>query len=86
MSEAARSGKASDVEPPKLHLGEQGARALLAPLRADLAVLERRTARHVTRLKLRPEDQERMATALQAVRQASATIETLWASTEREQP
>lgn len=74
------------MEPPKLHLGEQAARALLAPLRADLMVLERRTARHVARLKLRPDDQERLATALQAVRQASAAIETLWAATESEQP
>jgi hypothetical protein len=74
------------VEPPKLHLGEQNARALLALLRADLAMLERRTARHATRLKLRSDAQEGMATALQAVRQARATVETLWAATEREQP
>jgi hypothetical protein len=84
MAEAARSGNTPAVDLPKLHVGEQDARALLAPLRADLAALERRTARHLTRLKLRPEDQERLTIALQTVRQASAAIETLWASAERE--
>ncbi len=68
------------VPEPKLHLGEQDARALLAPLRADLAALERRTARHATRLKLRPEDQRRLEAAHQAVQQALATVTALWES------
>lgn len=72
------------MEPPKLHLGEQDVRALLAPLRADLEALERRTARHLTRLKLRPDDQKRLATALQAVRQAGASVEALRAAGEGE--
>lgn len=66
------------MELPKLHLGEQYARALLAPLRADLAALERRTARQATRLKLRPQDQTRMDGALRAVRDAYAAIDRLW--------
>jgi NADP-dependent 3-hydroxy acid dehydrogenase YdfG len=66
------------VELPKLHLGEQYARALLAPLRADLAALERRTARQASRLKLRPEDQARMEAALRTVRHAYGEIDRLW--------
>jgi hypothetical protein len=77
--------KGGRVPEPKLHLGEQDARALLAPLRADLAALERRTARHATRLKLRPDDQQRMEAALQAMQHALATVTALWESSRREE-
>jgi len=73
------------VPEPKLHLGEQDDRALLAPLRADLAALERRTARHATRLKLRPADQRRLEAALQAVQQALVTVTALWESSRGEE-
>jgi hypothetical protein len=62
---------------PKLHLGQQYARALLAPLHADLAALEQRTARQARRLRLAEEDQRRMEAALQAVQAARAAVEQL---------
>lgn len=63
---------------PKLHLGEQHARGLLAPLRNELQVLERRTARHAGRARLASDDQARLNAALIAVQGAKAAIERLW--------
>ncbi|GEM_PF-3103428 len=63
---------------PKLHLGEQHARGLLAPLRNELQAIERRTARHAGRARLAPEDQARLDAALKAVQDAQAAIEQLW--------
>ncbi len=66
------------VELSKLHLGEQSARGLLAPLRAELEALERRTARQATRLKLSADDQTKLETALRAVTTAREQVGTLW--------
>ncbi len=63
---------------PPLHLGTQHARSLLNQLRTDIAGVERRTARHASRLRLSPDDQERMASALEAVRAAQRTVERLF--------
>ncbi len=73
------------MDAPKLHLGEQDGRALLAPLRADLEALERRTSRHVTRLKLRPADQVRLEAALEAIQQAHRAVNALWEAAVRGQ-
>ena len=73
----------SAVEQAKLHLVQQSARALLAPLRADLADLERRTARHAMRLHLRPDDQARLDAAVQALQRAQAQVQSLWESANR---
>ncbi len=73
------------MELPRLHLGEQDGRALLAPLRADLEALERRTARHATRLKLLPADQERLSAALLAVQRARRAVDELWETAVREE-
>lgn len=63
---------------PKLHLAEQYARGLLAPLRNDLEALERRTERQATRLRLGAGDQERLDAALRAVRAAREEVARLW--------
>jgi hypothetical protein len=68
------------LEQTKLHIGEQRARALLGPLLADLADLERRTRRHATRLHLGPDDQARLDAAVQALQGARATVQALWES------
>lgn len=62
------------VDLPKLHLDQQYARGLLAPLRADLAALERRTARQATRLTLSPADQAALDAARRAVQTALAEV------------
>jgi hypothetical protein len=66
------------ADQPKLHLGEQHARGLLAPLRAELQALERRTARHAGRTRLSPANKARLDAALKAVQDARAAIERTW--------
>ena len=73
------------MELPKLHIGEQHARALLGPLRADLAVLEQRTVRHATRLRLPAADQARLEAAVQAIQQAQADVTRLWEAAGKEE-
>ena len=75
---AAGNGEEMDVTLPRLHLDRQYARGLLAWLRADLAELERRTARHAQRLALSSEDQGRLDAALRAMRTARAEIDRVW--------
>jgi hypothetical protein len=68
------------------HIGGQSAHALLGPVNATLAELERRTEHYVTRLAMEPDDRAVVQAAVRVLAAAHQEVERLWRESESARP
>lgn len=67
------------VDMTKYHINEQQADALLAPVRADLLVLERRMRHYVERMRLSADDQDALRATEAALARARGIVDRVYA-------
>ena len=78
QAQPRRAAQGQPVYLTKYHVREQTAYALLGPIRAQLAELERRTRHYASRVHMEEEDVAPVRAAEQAIARARQEVERLW--------